>query len=83
MIAFCGLDCAVCHAYLATQSNDEAAKQKVLEYWRVEFNSPEMPLSAVTCDGCPNTGRLSGYCQTCSVRAMRIGERCGELRPLR
>lgn len=69
LIAYCGLDCAGCEAYQATQANDEAAKQKVLERWRVEFNAPEMPLIAVTCDGCTTTGRLGGYCHDCAVRA--------------
>jgi len=69
MIAFCGLDCAGCDAFLATQANDEAAKLKVLEQWRVDFGAPEMPLAAVTCDGCISSGRLGGYCPECPVRA--------------
>ena len=72
MIAFCGLDCAGCEAYLATQAGDEAAKLTLLEKWRVEFDSPDMPLAAVTCDGCTSTGRLGGYCQDCPVRACAV-----------
>jgi hypothetical protein len=34
MIAFCGLNCAACEAYLATQANDLAAQQRVLAKWR-------------------------------------------------
>ena len=72
MIAYCGLDCAGCEAYLATQANDEDAKQKVLAKWRVEFGAPDMPESAVTCDGCTSTGRLGGYCSDCEVRACAV-----------
>lgn len=69
MIAFCGLDCAGCEAFKATQANDDAAKLTLLKKWRVEFGAPDMPLAAVTCDGCTSTGRLGGYCAECPVRA--------------
>lgn len=72
MIAFCGLDCAACEGYLATQANDEAAKVKVLEKWRVAFGGPDMTLASVTCDGCNSTGRLGGYCAECPVRACAL-----------
>jgi hypothetical protein len=70
LIAFCGLDCSKCDAYLATQSNDDAAKERVLAQWRTQFNLSDVTLAAVTCDGCitPN-GRLGGYCKECPIRA--------------
>jgi hypothetical protein len=73
-IAFCGLDCAGCDAYQATQADDESAKLKLLERWRVDYNSPEMTLASVTCDGCTTDGRAGGYCADCPVRA------CGKAR---
>jgi len=72
MIAFCGLDCAACEAYQATQSGDEAAKQAVVEKWRTEFNHPDMTLADVVCDGCPGTGRLVPYCHECPIRACAV-----------
>lgn len=72
MIAYCGLDCAKCPAYAATQANDLAAKERVLAKWRVEYNAPEMDLSAVTCDGCTSNGRHGGYCGQCPVRACGV-----------
>ena len=72
LIAFCGLDCAKCDAYLATQANDDAAKQRVLEKWRAQYG-PDIPLAAVTCDGCVTvTGRLGGYCGQCPIRACGV-----------
>ena len=68
MIAFCGLDCSTCEAYIVTQANDEPGKQKLLEKWRVEYHSPKMEINAVNCDGCHAMLRLGGYCQLCSVR---------------
>ena len=69
LIAACGLDCARCEAYLATQAKDAAAKEKILARWRVEYNSPDLPPAAVTCDGCLTPGgRAGGYCVQCGIR---------------
>lgn len=72
MFAFCGIDCSQCPAYIATQADDLAAKERLIAEWRVQFNAPEMPLEAVTCDGCASTGRHGGYCSLCQVRACAV-----------
>ena len=73
MIAFCGLDCARCEAYLATQANDEAAKGRIAAKWRQEYNAPEITVADVTCDGCTaSNGRLGGYCPHCEIRACGV-----------
>ena len=33
MIAYCGLDCSKCGAFLATQANDDALRAKTSEEW--------------------------------------------------
>jgi hypothetical protein len=73
MIAFCGLECAGCEAYLATQADDLPAREALLEKWRVAFDAPGMTLANVTCDGCTSAGRLGGYCADCPVRACAVG----------
>jgi len=72
LYAYCGLDCAECTAYISTQNNDHAAQEKLLEEWRVAYNSPDMTISAVTCDGCCSNGKTGGYCSECAVRACGI-----------
>ena len=73
LIAFCGLDCAKCEAYLATQANDRAAQERVLAKWRQDFNAPNMTIADVTCDGCVTlNGRLGGYCSQCPIRACGV-----------
>ena len=67
--AYCGLDCGTCEAYTATQEGDQAAQLDLLARWRVEYDSPEMTIEAVTCDGCTSQGRLGGYCHDCPVHA--------------
>jgi hypothetical protein len=72
-IGVCGLDCAACEAYLATQANDEAAKEKVAAKWRTEYNNPKADAAYVTCDGClASSGRLSGHCLECEPRLCAV-----------
>ncbi len=70
MIAFCGLDCAACPAYMATQANDEEGRRKTAEKWSQELGLPITPEDCI-CDGCrPMEGaRLGGYCNECPIRA--------------
>ncbi len=70
MIAFCGLNCATCEAYLATQAHDEAAKERIAAQWRRQFSAPDITATYVTCDGCTNLkGHLGGHCLECDIRA--------------
>jgi len=74
IIAYCGLNCAECPAYLATQASDMEALERVAAEWRVAFNAPEITAAGIVCDGClPSIGgRLSGYCGMCEIRACAI-----------
>lgn len=74
MIAYCGLTCTECPSYLATQANDEAAKERIAAEWRQAFNAPDIDAASVTCDGCKATsGRLCSYCSMCEIRACAMG----------
>lgn len=69
MISYCGLDCSQCAAYLAARSGEREALERVAADWRERFGM-EVTADGVVCDGCrSNTGRLSGYCHVCGVRA--------------
>lgn len=73
MIAVCGLDCGSCEARLATQANDEAAKERIAAKWREEFHHPGIDAAYVTCDGCLTVGgRLGGYCKVCEIRTCGV-----------
>lgn len=73
MIAVCGLTCTECEAYLATQANDEAAKERIAVKWREQFNAPGITAAYVTCDGClAFDGRLGGHCAECNIRACGV-----------
>lgn len=72
LIAACGLDCAKCDAYIATQANDQAALEKLAEKWRVDFNAPNLTAASVLCDGCMAGGRVIGYCAECTIRLCAV-----------
>jgi hypothetical protein len=70
MIAYCGLICTDCPAYIATQAGDRAALERVASQWREEFNAPNITVESVMCDGCLSTSeRLCGHCYECDIRA--------------
>jgi hypothetical protein len=68
LIAYCGLICNECPAYLATQANDRAELERVAAMWREEFNEPSITAESILCDGCTVAGRKSGYCGQCQIR---------------
>ena len=74
IIGYCGLNCAGCPAYIATQADDMAALERVAAEWRVAFNAPEMTAESIICDGCLANigGRLAGYCGMCEIRACAL-----------
>jgi hypothetical protein len=67
LIAYCGLVCTDCPAYIAKRTNDDALRAKTAERW----SGPDFPVSAeeVHCDGCAvPESELFKYCRTCEVR---------------
>ena len=75
IIAYCGLVCSDCPAYVATQANERTALERVAAQWREAFNSPDITADSIMCDGCldMNGGRRSEYCPICAIRACGVG----------
>ena len=68
MIAYCGLDCEKCGAFIATRNNDDSLRAKVAEEWSRLFDSPMKP-EHINCTGCRSTGVKTYYCdQLCEIR---------------
>ena len=69
MIAFCGLTCTECPAFIATQKDDDEERKKVAELWSKEFNSDIKP-EDINCDGCltEESDRLFSHCKVCEIR---------------
>ena len=73
IIAYCGLVCTDCPAYIATLADDREALEKVAAQWREEYSSPNITAESVICDGCLNDGRKCSHCFECDIRACAMG----------
>lgn len=72
LIAYCGLDCATCSAYIATQKNDNNERKKVAEEWSKTYNANIKP-EDINCDGCTSDStRLFNYPKECKIRKCGI-----------
>ena len=81
MIAYCGLDCEKCDAYIATKNDDQALREKTARLWAGLNNAPILP-EHINCDGCRANGRKTVYCEhLCPIRqcALKKGmASCGD-----
>ena len=67
MIAFCGIVCSECPAFIATQNDDDKLREKTAKKW----SSDKYPIKTedINCDGCPVVGkRKMGFIASCCVR---------------
>jgi len=68
MIAYCGLVCSNCPTFLATQNDDDIAREKTAALYAEKFGFDLKP-EDINCDGCLTIGgRQIGYCQVCKIR---------------
>lgn len=69
IIAFCGLLCNECPAFIAKRTDDDELREKTAERWSTE----EFPLEPedINCDGCVHGEEILTFCTVCGVR------RCG------
>ena len=79
-IAYCGLACEACDAYLATIRDDQALREKTAALWAALNQAPILP-EHINCTGCRADGVKTVYCQhLCPIRACAAGrgeETCG------
>lgn len=68
MIAFCGLNCSKCEAYLATQADSDSQRAEVARKWSALYHAP-ISADQIHCDGCKSSGRKFHHCEnTCEIR---------------
>ena len=67
-IAYCGLDCEQCDAYIATLHDDQALREKTAKLWAALNHAPILP-EHINCQGCRADGAKTVFCeQLCAVR---------------
>lgn len=84
-IAYCGLDCEKCDAYLATINDDQALRERTAKRWAELNNAPILP-EHINCEGCRVDGIKTVYCDSlCGIRqcALKKGvATCGDCQDL-
>ena len=80
-IAYCGLDCEQCDAYIATLHDDQALREKTARLWAELNHAPILP-EHIHCQGCRADGAKTVFCeQLCAVRRcarQRGVDTCGD-----
>ena len=80
MIAYCGLDCEKCDAYLATLHDDAELREKTARLW-TELNGVTILPEHINCQGCRADGAKTVFCDSlCEIRKCAVGksvETCG------
>ena len=80
MIAYCGLDCEKCDAYIATVRDDQELREKTAKAW-TELNQVPILPEHINCQGCRAEGIKTVFCDSlCEIRqcALKKGvETCG------
>jgi len=72
ILAYCGLSCDECGAYIATVNDDDAKRAEMAETWSKEFNGNLKP-SDINCVGCLSTEEpLFMHCKVCEIRKCGI-----------
>ena len=67
-IAYCGLDCRKCEAWIATQNNDDELRKKVAKEWSI-WNHTEITPEMINCDGCRLDGKKTPFCDSlCPIK---------------
>jgi len=85
-IAYCGLDCEVCEARVATINDDDSLREKVARLWS-EMNGVEITPDMINCVGCRICGVKTPYCESlCPIRQCALKrkiETCGNCADMR
>ena len=81
MIAYCGLDCEKCDAYIATVHDDQTLREKTAKAWAELNHTPILP-EHINCQGCRTEGVKTVFCESlCEIRQCALKksiETCGD-----
>ncbi len=68
MIAFCGLVCNECPAFIATKEDDDNKRKETAEQWSKQFNTSIKP-EDINCEGCVSDSEiLFSHPRVCEIR---------------
>ncbi len=68
MIAYCGLNCKTCDAYIATVTDNQALREQTARLWS-KLNDTNILPEQINCEGCRTKGKKTIYCESiCAIR---------------
>ncbi len=67
VVAYCGLVCSDCIAFIATHENSDVKRREVAAIWTKEYGRAFKP-EEINCEGCVKDGKHFGYCDSCEIR---------------
>jgi hypothetical protein len=68
MIAYCGLDCSSCAAYLATREDSDERREETARAWSRMYGADIRP-EQIRCNGCRSSGPWFFHCDHCKIRS--------------
>lgn len=74
MIAYCGLNCSDCDAYLATRENSDEKRKTIAEKWSKMYKADIKPAN-INCDSCKSDGKRFFHCNVCDIRQCCISKK--------
>jgi hypothetical protein len=67
MIAYCGLDCSDCEAYIATQEDNDGKRKDTAQKWSKMYRTEIKP-EQINCKGCKSDKTRFHHCEVCEIR---------------
>ncbi|MCK9558139.1 MAG: DUF3795 domain-containing protein [Candidatus Cloacimonetes bacterium] len=69
----CGIDCQICDAFKATNTNDQDLFKKLQDNYKQQFNK-DIAIEDLACDGCSSVGIHISFCAVCEIRVCAISK---------
>lgn len=67
IIAYCGLICNNCPAFIATKNGDHKRKKELAKIWA--DHAENLSIEDITCYGCKSENKKTKFCGICLVRS--------------
>ena len=69
LIGYCGLDCEICEARIATINDDNEMREKVSRKWCESFHTDIITPDKINCTGCRSDGVKYFFCnEMCEIK---------------
>ena len=70
-ITYCGEDCSICPAYIATINDDDNLRKKVIDDWS---HIGDFSKFKIDCLGCKSIGPIFEPCSNCKIKTCCIAK---------